>query len=119
MTAYAYADVVDAENLPARSATEVQDKWGSVVREVRSKGRVAITSRGHADMVIMSREEYDRLMQALSAPGGSAAESVADLTRRFDERVARMNDGTMAGGIAKLRAMTGQVPNPPIAGESF
>ena len=117
MTAYAY--VVDAENLPARSSTEVRDKWGSVVREVRSKGRVAITSRGHADMVIMSREEYDRVMRALSTPGGPAADPVAELTRRLDERVARMNDGTAASKAAKLRAMTGQVPNPPLAGESF
>jgi prevent-host-death family protein len=66
MSAYSY--VVDAESLPARSSAEVQDKWGDVVREVRSKGRIAVTSRGHADMIIMSREEYDRVMRALSAP---------------------------------------------------
>ena len=117
MTAYSY--VVDVESLPARSSTEVQDKWGNVVREVRSKGRIAVTSRGHADMVIMSREEYDRVMQALSAPALATADPVADLTRRFDERIARMNDGTMASKTVRLRAMKGQVPNPPIAGESF
>lgn len=44
---------------------------------------------------------------------------VAELTHRFDERVARMNDGTMASKIARLRVMTDQVPNPPIAGERF
>ncbi|QQP93061.1 type II toxin-antitoxin system prevent-host-death family antitoxin (plasmid) [Skermanella sp. TT6] len=117
MTAHAY--IVDAESLPARSSTEVQDKWGTVAREVRAKGRIAVTSRGHADMVIMSREEYDRVMQALSVPGAAAEDPVADLTRRFDERIARMKDGTMADKIKRLRAMTGQVPNPPIAGESF
>ena len=117
MTAYSY--VVDVESLPARSSTEVQDKWGNVVREVRSKGRIAITSRGHADMVIMSREEYNRVMEALSAPSAATADPVVDLTRRFDERIARMNNGTMASKFTRLRAMTGQVPNPPIAGESF
>ena len=30
-----------------------------------------------------------------------------------------MNNGTLASKTAKLRALTGQVPNPPIAGESF
>jgi hypothetical protein len=44
---------------------------------------------------------------------------VAELMHRFDERVARMNDGTMASKIANLRAMRDQVPSPPIAGESF
>jgi prevent-host-death family protein len=117
MSAYSY--VVDAESLPARSSVEVQDKWGDVVREVWSKGRIAVTSRGHADMIIMSREEYDRVMRALSAPALATADPVVDLTRRFDERIARMNDGTMASKTAKLRAMKGQVPNPPIAGESF
>jgi hypothetical protein len=39
--------------------------------------------------------------------------------RHLNERVARMNDGTMASKIAKLRVMTGQVPTPPIAGENF
>jgi prevent-host-death family protein len=117
VTARSY--VVDVEDLPACSFTEVQDNWGKVVREVRSKGRIAITSRGHADMVIMSREEYDRVMEALSAPSAATADPVVDLTRRFDERVARINDGTMAGKTARLRVMTGQVPNPPIAGVSF
>lgn len=44
---------------------------------------------------------------------------VAELMRHFDERVARMDDGTMTSKFNKLRFMTGQVPNPPIAGESF
>jgi hypothetical protein len=44
---------------------------------------------------------------------------VAELTRRLDGRAARMNDGTMASKTAKLRAMRDQVPNPPIAGETF
>lgn len=47
------------------------------------------------------------------------ATPVAGQMRRFDERIARMNDGTLASKIAKLRIMTGQVPSPSIAGESF
>ena len=95
MTARSY--VVDVEDLPACSSTEVQDNWGKVVREVRFKGRIAILSDGYADLVIMSREEYDRVMEALSAPSAAIADPVVVLTRRFDERVARINDGTMAG----------------------
>jgi hypothetical protein len=53
------------------------------------------------------------------ATGRSKATLVAELMHRFDERAARMNDGTMASKIAKLRVMTDQVPSPPIAGESF
>jgi hypothetical protein len=78
--------------------------------------KAALRSRAVA---IMSREEYDRVMEALSAPSAATADPVVDLTRRFDERVARINDGTMAGKTVRLRAMTGQVPNPPIAGVSF
>lgn len=44
--------------------------------------------------------------------------SVTEQMRRFEERIMRMNDGKMAIRIAKLRSMTGQVPNPPIAGKS-
>jgi PHD/YefM family antitoxin component YafN of YafNO toxin-antitoxin module len=117
VTARSY--IIDVESLPACSSTEVQDNWGKVVREVRSKGRIAILSDGYADLVIMSREEYDRVMVALSAPSAATTDPVVDLTRRFDERIARINDGTMAGKTLRLRAMTGQVPNPPIAGVSF
>jgi prevent-host-death family protein len=113
------AQIVNVENLPARSSTEIQDRWGSVAREVRSKGRIAITSRGHADMVIMSREEYDKVMQALSVQAPATDDPVTTLTQMFDQRIARMNDGSLASKTVKLRAMTGQVPNPPIAGESF
>lgn len=51
--------------------------------------------------------------------GRPEAFSEVQQVQHVDERVARMNDGTMASKIAKLRVMTGQVPNPPIAGESF
>lgn len=47
------------------------------------------------------------------------AAPIAEQIKHFDDRVARMNDGTMASKIAKLRVTTGQVPNSPIAGESF
>jgi len=47
------------------------------------------------------------------------AAPVAEQMRHVDERIARMNDGTMAKKIAKLRVTKGQVPNPPIAGDSF
>jgi hypothetical protein len=53
------------------------------------------------------------------ATGRSKTNPVAELMRRFDDRVARMNDGTMASKITNLRSMTSQVPNLPIAGESF
>ena len=53
------------------------------------------------------------------ATGKPKTTIVAELTNRFNERVARMNDGTMASKIANLRVMTDQVPSPPIAGESF
>jgi len=36
MTTHPY--VLDADNLPARSSTEVHEKWGNVVHEVWSKG---------------------------------------------------------------------------------
>lgn len=51
--------------------------------------------------------------------GRTEAAPEAQQVQHVDERIARMNDGTMASKIANLRVMTGQVPNPPIAGESF
>ena len=72
-------------------------------------------------MIVPSREEYDMVRQTQSNAGGSTMDSVplAELTRRFDVRAARMNDGTKTAKIATLRTMTGQVANPPIASESF
>jgi hypothetical protein len=59
------------------------------------------------------------MRQPQFATGITETTSVVELMHRFDERTVRMNDGTMASKIAKLRVMMGQVPRPPIAGESF
>jgi hypothetical protein len=82
---------------------------------IAEKGR---TDCCHTNTFILFRKDtmMRRAQFTISRPETAP---VAQQMRHVDERVARMNDGTMASKIGKLRVMTGQVPNPPIAGESF
>ena len=112
-------DIVDVDKRPTRTATEVQDRWGHVAREVQEKGRVAITSRGHADMVMVSRSEYDRLMKAVSRHSAVAEARLAELEQRYLARFAAMADGSMADRIDRLLDLPTDLPDRPRAGEGF
>ena len=45
--------LISIENLPRQNASQVKNKWGEVVRQVRQNGSVAITHHSSVEMVLL------------------------------------------------------------------
>ncbi len=89
----AYALSLDSlapfDQLPRTPASDVKKLgWRGVMRTVGREGKVLVTNHDQPEAVILSTDEYQRLMQA--ARGAQAQQDAAldALRRRFDERLA-------------------------------
>ena len=111
------AIAIDA--LPHREATEVKNKWGSVVRQVKALGRVAITNRKEPELVVMSAEEYGRLMTQIEEAGAHREKVLASLAARFDEDLAKLQAPEAHKRIDALFDAKGRTETPVIAGQTF
>lgn len=113
------AVAIDIEALPQREATEVKNKWGSVVRQVKAQGRVAITNHKEPELVVMSAEEYGRLMASLAEAAVHRERILASLAARFDESLAKLQAPDAHERIDRFFAMSSEVETGVIAGETF
>jgi len=113
--------VIDIAALPQREATEVKNKWGSVVRQVKAQGLVAITNRKEPQplLVVLSAEEYGRLMAQIDEAAAYREKVLASLTARFDESLAKLQAPDARERIEALFAAKGRTETPVIAGETF
>lgn len=113
------AVAIDIGLLPQREATEVKNKWGSVVRQVKELGRVAITNRKEPELVVMSAEEYGRLMAQVEEAATHREKVLASLAARFDESLAKLQEPGTRERIDALFDAKGRTKVPVIAGETF
>lgn len=74
------------------SATEAQNNFGQVLGSVARGGVIYITRYDQPEAVILSIEKFN----ALAGPDSSRLD---DLTREFDDRLARMQSAEAAAGI--------------------
>ena len=91
--------------LPRTPASDVKRLgWRGVMRTVGREGKVLVTNHDQPEAVILSTDEYQRLMQA--AEGAQAQQDAAldTLRRRFDERLAALAEDDAAD---RLRAVLG------------
>ncbi len=110
------ANVINIEALPQRESSQIKRNWGSVAREVRETGRVAVTTHKRIEMVILSTAEYSSLMRRV-AEAESRQQAVLDqLKLRFDERLASLQTPDAAGKVNELFAAKGRARVRPKAG---
>jgi prevent-host-death family protein len=113
------AIAIDIAALPHRDATEVKNKWGSVVRQVKALGRVAITNRKEPELVVMSAEEYGRLMTRLEEAMAYRERALQSLSARFDESLAQLQDPDAHKRLDTLFETPSDAETGVIAGKSF
>lgn len=80
------------------SATEAQNNFGRVLGKVAEDRVVYITKYDRPEAVVLSVKRYE----ALTGPG---APELEELTRRFDEMLARMQSPESAAGVDDFFAM--------------
>ena len=97
--------------LPRTPASDVKKLgWRGVMRTVGREGRVLVTNHDQPEAVILSTDEYQRLMQAAQAQQDAALDA---LRQRFDARLAALTqDGAgdrLPAVLAAPAALQGQV----------
>ena len=91
MTAALALPLSAVQSLPRTPASDVKKLgWRGVMRTVGREGRVLVTNHDQPEAVILSTDEYQRLVQAAAANQGREGDALAALRRQFDERLATL-----------------------------
>ncbi|MDN8613458.1 type II toxin-antitoxin system prevent-host-death family antitoxin [Variovorax ginsengisoli] len=106
-------------DLPRQNASQVKNKWGDVVRQVRQSGSVAITNHAAVEMVLLDAATYQQLIEDLQTLGAREQTVLAELSARFDSRLAVLRQPEAARQVGDLFAARGRLARRPKAGASF
>jgi prevent-host-death family protein len=106
-------------DLPRQNASQVKNKWGEVVRQVRQSGSVAITNHAAVEMVLLDAATYQQLTEDLQTLGAREQTVLAELSARFDSRLAVLQQPEAAQQVGDLFAARGRLARRPKAGASF
>lgn len=91
----------DLERTPA---SDVKAKgWPELMRKVQRSGAVVVTNHNHPQAVVVSAEEYERLVeQANNANHGEQrAASLKQLQAEFDAHLSSLKQGALAKALER------------------
>ena len=102
------------DELPRAPASDVKKLgWRGVMRTVGREGKLLVTNHDQPEAVILSTDEYQRLMQAAQGAQMQQDAALDSLRRRFDERLATLAQDDAAdrlrGVLGAPSALRGQV----------
>ena len=83
--------IPQVEKLLHRNATEVQNRWGDLVREVRASGSVAATHHDRIEMVGVAVGKYREMAALVENINGRRQAALAELTAEFDRHLESLN----------------------------
>lgn len=107
------------EDLPRRNATQVKNKWGDVIRELRTRGSVAITSHENVEVVMVTPETYRMMMSLVAAAEERRGATLAELAAEFDQHLAGLQKADARERIDAMMESRGHVKPRPKAGPSY
>ena len=106
------------EELRRRNATEVKNKWGELVREVRANGSVAVTHHDKVEMVVVEAGRYREMAALVDGIDGRRQAALAELTAEFDRHLAALQAPDARQRVDATMAARGRVTPRPKAGTS-
>ncbi|RYX89318.1 MAG: prevent-host-death protein [Comamonadaceae bacterium] len=107
------------EHLPTRTASQVKNQWGDVVRQVRKSGTVAVTHYATVEMVLIDTATYRRLAEDMQALNAKEQSSLDELNLAFKDRLALLQNSEAGERVGELMAARGKSTQRPEAGASF
>jgi prevent-host-death family protein len=113
------AALLPIEELPRRNATEVKNKWGDLVREVRQRGSVAVANHGKVEMVVVEVAKYRELAALAAEAEGRREASLAELAAEFDRHLAGLETPGTRERVDAALATKGRVTPRPKAGSAY
>ncbi len=91
MTTALAASPSAVQALPRTPASDVKKLgWRGVMRAVGREGRVLVTNHDQPEAVILSPDEYQRLVQAAESAQARQQDALQALRQRSDERLAAL-----------------------------
>ena len=107
------------DELPRRNATDVKNRWGDLVRQVRATGSVAVTHHDKVEMVVVEAARYREMAALVEDIDTRRQAALADLAAEFDRHLAALKapDARKRGEAAM--AARGRATRRPKAGASF
>lgn len=112
-------DLPQIEELPHRNATEAKNRWGSLVREIRALGTIAITSHDRVEVVILEAETYRRVAALVSGAEQRRKVALDELSAEFDRHLASLQAPHARARVEATMAAKGRVKTRSKAGASF
>jgi prevent-host-death family protein len=113
------SDLPRIESLPQRNATQVKNKWGDLVREVRAAGSVAVTQHNKIEMVVVDAATYRKMAALADDARERRHAALAELSAEFDRRLAALKSPETRSRVEAVMAARGRTKRRPKAGVSF
>lgn len=82
---------VSAALLHKPSSALKKEGWSGFMREVSTRGVLVVTHHNQPEAVVLSVERYQALEHLAQREKAREAEQLAELSARFDERLASLN----------------------------
>lgn len=107
------------EELPRRNATDVKNRWGDLVREVRARGSLAVTSHDKIEIVVLSSGTYREMAKLVRGAAERRRAALGELAGEFDRHLAALKAPDTRERVASAMAAKGRVKRRSKAGASF
>lgn len=107
------------EELPRRNATQVKNRWGDLLREVRECGSVAVTNHDEVEMVVVAVGKYREMAALVEDLNGRRRAALDELTAEFDRHLAQLKAPDARERMEAAMAAKGRAMPRPKAGSSF
>lgn len=97
---------LDFANLPRRNSTDLRRDWKGVINGVKKSGCTVIYNHNDPEVVIISTDEYKSMLDKIAGLKKNDATILADLSRRFDERLSSLQSASAADKVDSLFSST-------------
>jgi len=106
--------------LPTAPASTIKrEGWKGVMRSLSGVGRLVVTNHNEPEAVILSTQEYDRLVKAARSAANAVNDPLQALRDRFDARLATLDSPDAGHRLRDLMANPGVLGGTVKAGETY
>lgn len=107
-------------HLPTAPASTVKrEGWKGVMRSLSGEGRLVVTNHNEPEAVILSIQEYDRLIKAARSSANAATDPLQALRDRFDARLATLDTSDAGNLLRDLMRHPGTLDGKVKAGKTY
>ena len=106
--------------LPTAPASTVKrEGWKGVMRSLSGEGRLVVTNHNEPEAVILSTQEYERLVKAARSATNAINDPLQALRDRFDARLATLDTNDAASQLRDVMRNPGALGGKVKAGETY